>query len=97
MPRANYRRRRIPPDDVPDVASHVVALGDDVVAGHGRPAARRLGERAEHVDGGRLPRAVWPEEAEDLARWHRELDAPDRLHVAEVLDQVVDGDRGTAG
>ncbi len=54
-------------EDEPDVAAHGVAFGDDVVAGHQRGAAGGLDQRAEHVDRGRLARAVGPEEAEHLA------------------------------
>ncbi len=44
------------------------ALLDDVVARDPRGARGRGQERGEHVDGGRLARAVGPEKAVDLAR-----------------------------
>ena len=76
-----------------DVATHVIAFADDVVAGDGRAARRRLGERAEHVDGGRLSCSVGAEEPEHLAGRHLEVDASHRLHPVVRLGQALDDDR----
>jgi hypothetical protein len=80
-------------EDEADVAPDVVALAHDVVAGDARAARRRLGQRAQHVDGGRLPGAVGPEEAEDLPGRHLEADTAHGLDLAKGLAQVVDLDR----
>jgi hypothetical protein len=80
-----------------DVASHVVALGDHVVAGDPRLAARRLGQRAQHVDRGRLAGAVGAQEAEHLTRRHLEVHPAHRPDLAKRLDEVADGDRGWHG
>jgi hypothetical protein len=55
--------------------------------------SRRLGQRAEHVDRGRLAGAVGPEEAEDLTGGDLEADPAHRLDLVEGLAQVVDLDR----
>ena len=62
-------------EDQADVASHRVPFADDVVAPDGGRAAGGTHERAQHADGGRLPGAVWAQEAERLAAAHLEVDA----------------------
>ena len=84
-------------EDQADVAPDVVALGDDVVTGHGGPARGRLCQRAEHVDRRRLAGAVGPEEAEHLAHPDLEVDAAHRPDLAIGLDEVRDGDRRRRG
>ena len=63
--------------DVADAGAHAQAVVADVVAGHERAALGGLEQRGEHADGGRLARAVGPEQAEHLARSDREGDAAD--------------------
>jgi hypothetical protein len=76
-----------------DVAPHVGALADDVVAGDERRAGGRHGERAQHLDRGRLAGAVRAEEAEDLARLDRERDRIHGGQFAVALHELVDGHR----
>ena len=78
----------------PDVAAHVVALGDDVEAAHAGGAGRGPRERAEHVDRRALARAVGAEESEHLAAIHGERDAADGLDLPVGLDEVLDLDCG---
>ena len=80
-------------EDQADVATHVVALVDHVVAGHAGRARGGLDQRAQHVDRGGLAGAVGAEEAEHFAGGHLELDAADRLDLIVVLDQAADLDR----
>ena len=75
-----------------DVAAHVVALALHVVPGHAGRAAGQPRERAEHADRGRLARAVRPQEAEDLARGHLEIDAAHGLDLAVALGQPANPD-----
>ena len=64
-------------------AADVVALGDHVVAGDRRAAARGLGERAEHVDRGGLAGPVRAKESEHLAGRDGERDGADGFDVSE--------------
>ena len=66
-------------------------------------AAGRRDEAGEHLDGGRLARAVGAEEAEDLAALHVEAHALHRLDLLaeeaclNVFDEVADVDEGLGG
>jgi hypothetical protein len=51
----------------PDRCAHVRAIADDVIAADARPPAGGRQQRRQHQHGRRLPRAVGPEEAVDLA------------------------------
>src|SRR6185503_11146911 len=51
-------------------------------------------QAAHDPDGGRLPGAVRAQEAVDLARGHREADAPKGFHLPEALAQVGHFDHG---
>ena len=53
-----------------------------------------LQQRAQDADGRRLPGAVRPEEAEELARLDRERDVVDRDEGPESLDEALYLDRG---
>ena len=75
-------------EDEADVAADVVALAHHVVAGDLRAPARRLGERAEHVDRGGLAGAVRTQESEHLAGLDGERDAADGLDVPERFLRV---------
>jgi len=59
-----------------------------VDAGNPDDARVRPGQAGQHVDGGRFPRAVRPEEAENLASGNDEGDPVHRRHVGEALLQV---------
>jgi hypothetical protein len=78
---------------VPDRPSHGIRLAHHVVSAHRCHAFVGSSERHEDADGRRLARAVRPEEREDLAFAHLKRDAVERLHVAVVLPEAVDGDR----
>ena len=81
-----------------DVAAHVGALVGDVEAGDRRAAGRGRQQRREHVHGGRLARAVGPEEAVDLAGRDGQIDAVDRADVAfEDAHQTLDHDPAMVG
>jgi hypothetical protein len=56
----------------------------------GRRAGRRQGQPEENAQRGRLPRAVGPEEAEDVAGARREREPVDRHVRAEALREVAD-------
>ena len=76
-----------------DRAAHLGALRDDVEARDARLAGGGRQQRREHEHSRRLARAVWPEEAVDLARRHPQVDAVDGAHAAlEVLDEAFDLD-----
>src|SRR5262245_22616291 len=59
-------------------------LGCDVEAAEPGAAAGRGDRRREDSDGRRLARSVRPEEAEDLASGHLEVDSPHRLDIAGI-------------
>ena len=68
---------------------------------HDRAGGRRV-VAADDVDEGRLARAVRPEQAEDLAAPHVDVDAGERAHAAERLVQAAHAqqhvaDRAAAG
>src|SRR4029077_4981221 len=70
-------------DDARDAARLQRLLGD-VVAREARAAAGWRDGRGEDADGRRLTRSVWPEQAEDLAGVHVEVDALYRLDASGV-------------
>src|ERR1700728_337974 len=71
-------------------------LHGQVQAGDPDPARGRGQGRGEHRHRGRLPRAVGPEQAEQLALGHGEADPVDGVArgAPVALDQVIDRDRG---
>src|SRR5262249_42419710 len=76
-----------------DVPAHLGALGGDVEAGDRGAPGRRRQQRGEHVDRGRLARAVGPEEAVDLAGGDLQVDPVDRADVAlEDAHEALDDD-----
>ena len=88
-----------------DVAVHARRLQDDadalaqlprmllrIVAEHGDDPGRARPVALEDLDRGRLPGAVGPEQAEDLADGDLEVEAPDGLVLAVGLAQVADED-----
>jgi hypothetical protein len=66
----------------------VAAIGR--TAEHLDRARSRPDDVEHHAQGGRLPRAVAAEEAEDLARLHGKAEVVDRQHVGETLGQRLD-------
>ena len=56
-----------------------------VVAGHHRPAPRRLAQAAEHLHGRGLARTVGPEKTEYLPLIDRERDMVDSREVPETF------------
>jgi len=68
--------------DVADALAHLSRRLTQVVAGHRRFAATRRQQRRQHAQRGRLAGAVRPQEAEDLAGLHAQVDPGDRLDAA---------------
>ena len=69
-------------------------FGPEIESRH-RPFPRRRDEEAaQHPDGGRFPRPVGAEEAEDLPLADREAHVPDGDEVAEPFREPPDGNRG---
>ncbi len=77
----------------PDPQPDVTGLGHHVEAGDRRRSRRRRDQRAEHLDRRGLAGAVRTEEPVDLAVADGEVDAGDRVVVAERLAQVPGLDR----
>ena len=76
-----------------DRPAHRAGLRLHVVARHPGPARRGPQQGGEHADEGGLAGAVGPEEPEDLALLHHEVDAGDRGQVAEAADEALRLDR----
>ena len=74
----------------PDLTLDGSRLADDVVAGYPCRAATGTNERAEHIDRGRLTRAVGAQEAKDLTAVNLQLDTAHSLDLVIALDEVVD-------
>ena len=73
----------------------LVRLRSNVEPGYPRDTARCVEQRGQDADRGRLPRAVRPEETEQLARLDSEGDPVDGTVVCAVhLDQVLHVDQG---
>jgi hypothetical protein len=64
-----------------------------VVPVHQGPPRVRQQQRGQDTHGGRLARAVRPEDAEHGPLWHRQVDATQRAHVPERLGQTLHQDR----
>ena len=76
-----------------DGAADLTVLGQDVEPGDAGAAIGGTQERRQHAHGGGLAAAVLSEESEDLPRPNPQIDAVDRMDVAEMLDQTVRFDR----
>jgi len=76
-----------------DLAPHREGLPDHVVAEHAGLARRRLEQRGEDADQRGLARPVGPEQPEHHPRGDVELEAVERVHLAELLAQVTRLDR----
>src|SRR5262249_61193825 len=76
-----------------DALAKLAARSLWVVAEHAHLARVARSIPLEDLDGGRLARAVWTKESEDLAFGDLEVDAAHRLDVAVRLPQSLDGDR----
>ena len=72
------------------VAAHVQAE-------HAGAAGVGLQQRRQHAHERRLARAVGPEQAEHLALARGQVDAVERAHIAEALDQSLHLDRRAVG
>ena len=73
-----------------------LGLGPDVVTGHGDRALGRRHDAGEHAHGGRLAGAVAPQQGGGLSGVRLDMDAGDRLHLAEADVQAPDVDDGFA-
>ena len=71
-----------------DRAADGPRLGDHVVAQHPGLAGVGPEDRRQDPDGGRLAGAVGPEEAEDGAGRHEEVDAVERGNIPEPFDEA---------
>ena len=69
-------------------AAHRVGLPNDVVSHDARSALVGAQERGQHADRRGLAGAVRPEQAENRARWHGEVDAVHGSGSPEDLDQA---------
>ncbi len=80
-----------------DAGAELRGLADHVEAGHASRAGVGGEEGGEDPDRRRLARAVGAEHAEDGAGGGLEVDAVQRAHVAERLDEAADFDRWGEG
>ena len=69
-------------------ASHIVRLSLHVESVDLRRATRRLQQRRQDADSGRLAGAVRPEEPNDLPPWDNKVDSVQRFDVPEFLHQA---------
>ena len=81
---------------VADVAPDLVALGADVESRDVRRALARREKSDEHLDRGRLARAVGAQEAEDFAGPDVEGDVIDRDERSEAAREILGVDRELA-
>jgi hypothetical protein len=81
-----------------DRLAHRLRLADNVEARHACAAGVRPQQRREDADGGRLARSVRPEQSEDRAFLHFEIDAVKSAHLALAravdLDETLSFDGG---
>ena len=81
---------------VADFQLDAIGLADHVVAEAGAAAGIGTEQAAEHADGRGLARAVRPEESDDLAAVHVEIDMIHHHLAREGLGQVLDRDDRSA-
>src|SRR5690606_10053995 len=65
--------------DVADATANPCRIVTDVAAGHDRLARRRWQQRGQHAEGRRLAGAVRPEERDEFAIAHGEVDGTDGI------------------
>src|SRR5271167_3647082 len=73
-----------------DAVAHRVGIADYVVSGHYGGAAGGRNQRSEHADQRALARAVWSQQAEDLAALYGEADVIDGQQRAKTLADAFD-------
>jgi hypothetical protein len=76
-----------------DLLAERGGIFDHIQSQYRRRSTVRLEQRREHADERGLAGAVGPEQTENRAAPDVEIDAGERLHVAERLDDARDGDR----
>src|SRR2546428_62399 len=81
-------------EDEADAATGLEVIAYDVVSGDTRRAPSGTQQRGEQMDGGRLTGAVGPEEPEELALPHLEVEVVERADRAEVFAEAAGFDRG---
>jgi hypothetical protein len=81
----------------PDAAAHRGGVANHVVPLDGDPPGIRSQEGREDANGGGLAGAVGTEHAEHAPPGHREVDATERVHLAEGLVEPLDFDRAAGG
>ena len=77
--------------EVADAATNLYRVLDDVESEHRGRSTGRVEETEEGSNGGALPRAVWPEEAEEFALLDLEVNRRERLDLTRA--PVVLGER----
>jgi hypothetical protein len=75
-------------EDNSDAPTHGVLVLEDLETGYFPTARSGLEEGGKHVDRGRLPRSIGPEEPEELSTGNRKRDVVDGREVVEPLGQV---------
>ena len=73
LPRGQVAREPVPFRQIADAAAALGVRGGQPEKG--RPSLRGVGQAEQNLDRGRLPGAVWPEQAEDFARLDAQVDA----------------------
>jgi hypothetical protein len=73
--------------------ARVAAVSPRVKTEHCDASSCRAQESDQAADRRRLARAIWAQEAEDLASADLQVDAPERVDYAAVLDQALDPNR----
>jgi hypothetical protein len=77
----------------PDQLTHPVGVPDDVVPTYGGMSSIGLEQGAEDSDSGGLARTVRPQQAQDGAGPHAEIDPIQGRRLTEPLDQALGPDR----
>src|SRR5271155_6223088 len=93
---AEFVRKRGRLQDRADLFLEFLAGFFRVQAADARDSAVGNAHPFENFDGARLPRAVWPQQAEDFTFLDREAHAPQSLHGAVVLIEVINRMIGSA-
>jgi hypothetical protein len=83
--------------EVSDAAPQVQAIAGYVVAEDRRVAAIRPGQRGEYPDQSGLPSPIGPDQADQFAGLHSQLEPVQRTDGAVVLPQIIHVNGGSHG